>query len=109
MSHCSELMAAFRAVYSGSRSIRDGIIWLVFTAFVEPGAVTVSVFVDRIGVETLTDGRLKAAGSMSGIVDRGKSTTVVACSDGAARDAREQSWVDKWDQECYAIAAVELS
>lgn len=91
MSHCSELMAAFRAVYSGSRSIRDGIIWLVLTAFVEPGAETVSVFVDKIGVETLTDGRLKAAGSISGIVDRGKSTTVVACSDGAARDAREQS------------------
>lgn len=61
------------------------------TDFWEPGAVRVSVFVDRTGVETLTDGRLKAAGSISGIVDRGKITRVVACGDGAARDARAKS------------------
>lgn len=54
-------------------------IWLVLTAFWEPGAVSVSDFVDNTGVETLTAGRLRAAGSMSGIVDRGGTTGVVAC------------------------------
>lgn len=47
-------------------------IWLVLTAFWEPGAVSVSDLVDKTGVDTLTAGRLRAAGSMSGIVDRGE-------------------------------------
>ena len=61
-------MAALSAVYSGSRSIRAGIIWLDFAIFGAPGAKPARVLLDRIGVERLTDGRLKAAGSMSGIL-----------------------------------------
>lgn len=52
-------------------------------------------FVDRIGVERLTDGRLKAAGSMSGMVDltvdKGRVSDLVACGGVAARDAKEEA------------------
>lgn len=58
-------MADFKAAYRGSRSMRAGIIWLVLVTFWETGAETVMDF--RVGVERLTEGRLKAAGSMSGI------------------------------------------
>lgn len=68
-------MAAFSSVYSGSRSIRAGMIWLDFVVFREPEPEPDRVFVDRIGVERLTDGRLKAAGSMSGMVEDGGLAT----------------------------------
>lgn len=42
--------------------------WLDFETFWVLGAVTVSAFGGNIGVEELTEGRLKAAGSMSGIL-----------------------------------------
>lgn len=48
--------------------MRAGIIWLVLVTFCEVGAETVIDF--RVGVERETDGRLRAAGSMSGMVER---------------------------------------
>lgn len=66
--HCSAPMADLSAVYKGSRSIRAGIIWLDLATLSTPGVDVERDFVDRIGVERLMDGRLKAAGSMSGIV-----------------------------------------
>jgi hypothetical protein len=62
-------MACFRAAYSGSRSILAGMIWLVLTGFRELGTDTARDFVLRIGVERLLEERLKAAGSMSGILE----------------------------------------
>ena len=56
------------AVYSGSRSIRGG-TWLDFETFGTMGADALIVFGGRIGVVEM-DGRLNAAGSMSGIVER---------------------------------------
>lgn len=56
-------MHAFSFVYIGSRSIREGINWLVFGFCRDP---TVIDLVDRTGVERLMDGRLlRAAGLMS--------------------------------------------
>ena len=52
----------------GSRSIRAGMIWLVLGTFCSEGPETVMDFVERIGVVKLTDGRLRSAGLMSGIV-----------------------------------------
>lgn len=64
--HSSGAMVTFKAVYNGSRSMRWGIAWLLDILTV-PGAVMPSVFEDNVGVEKLA-GRLRAAGSMSGIV-----------------------------------------
>lgn len=61
-------MAALSAVYNGSKSIRAGMIWLDLAIFGAPGTEPERVLLDRIGVERLIDGRLKAAGSMSGIL-----------------------------------------
>ena len=49
--------------------MRGGMIWLVLMIFWEPGAETVMVLLARVGVERLIEGRLKAAGSMSGMVE----------------------------------------
>ena len=46
--------------------MRAGMIWLVLVTFCDVGAETVIDF--RVGVERLTEGRLKAAGSMSGML-----------------------------------------
>ncbi len=43
--------------------------WLDLETFCELGAETLSDLGGNIGVEELTDGRLRAAGSMSGILD----------------------------------------
>jgi len=59
-------MADFRAVYRGSRSILCGTIWLVLGAFCDDVCTVMDLF-DMTGVESPIDGRLKAAGSMSGI------------------------------------------
>lgn len=67
ISHCSPPIALLRGVYKGSRSMRAGIIWLVLTGLPEPGAVMDRVLFASVGVERLTAGRLKAAGSMSGM------------------------------------------
>jgi len=48
----------------GSRSMRAGINWLVL-GFCNEGTDTLIDFVDRMGVERLMDGRLRAAGLMS--------------------------------------------
>lgn len=48
--------------------MRAGIIWLVFVTFWEIGAETVIDL--SIGVDKDTEGRLRAAGSMSGMVGR---------------------------------------
>ena len=61
-------MASLSAPYIGSRSMREGIIWLLLVNFAEVIPEFASVFVDRIGVDNPIAGRLKAAGSMSGIV-----------------------------------------
>lgn len=58
-------MAAFKLLYKGSRSMRAGIIWLVFVIFWVAGVETVIVL--RTGVDRLIEGRLRAAGSMSGM------------------------------------------
>ena len=51
----------------GSRSMRAGISWLVF-GFCNGGTETFMDLVARIGVERLTEGRLRAAGFMSTIL-----------------------------------------
>lgn len=88
ISHCSGPMAAFSAVYRGSRSIRAGMSWLVFMGFTAPGAETLRLFVERIGVERLADGLLKAAGSISGMLDRGNQQGCRVQRNGGARRAR---------------------
>lgn len=89
-------MALLSAVYNGSRSIRAGITWLVLNGFPEPGAEMGSVLLDKIGVDRLTVGRLKAAGSMSGMVEFGELNAGdvavdVACGRAATRNAKNCS------------------
>ncbi len=62
---CSPI-AVLSAVYSGSRSIRGG-TWLDFETFGALEADALKGFGGNIGVVEM-EGRLKAAGSMSGIV-----------------------------------------
>jgi len=64
---CSPI-ALLSAVYNGSRSIRGG-TWLDFETLGALGIGALIVFGGNIGVVDM-DGRLKAAGSMSGIVKR---------------------------------------
>ena len=64
---CSPI-ALLSAVYNGSRSIRGG-TWLDFDTFGTIGADALIVFGGRIGVVEM-DGRLRAAGSMSGMLER---------------------------------------
>jgi len=64
MAHPSGPMLDLRPVYMGSRSMRAGINWLVL-GFCNDGTDTLIDFVDRMGVERLMDGRLRAAGLMS--------------------------------------------
>jgi hypothetical protein len=59
-------IAVLSAVYSGSRSIRGG-TWLDFDTLGALGAGALNGFGGSIGVVEM-EGRLKAAGSMSGIV-----------------------------------------
>lgn len=92
-------MAPLSTAYSGSKSMRAGIIWLVFTGFPDPGAVMDRVLFDRVGVDRLTAGRLKAAGSISGIVEDGgglwrldhDQRLTVACGEMATRSAIKRS------------------
>lgn len=60
-------MASLSAVYNGSRSIRAG-TWLLLETFGALGTDALIVLGGRIGVVEMTEGRLKAAGSMSGIL-----------------------------------------
>lgn len=60
-------IADLSAVYNGSRSIRGG-TWLDFEALGTLGPDVRSALGGNIGVFELTEGRLNAAGSMSGIV-----------------------------------------
>jgi hypothetical protein len=69
MAHCSGPTVDLSDVYIGSSSIRGGMYWLVFGAFDEDDGATFIDFVERIGVERLMDGRLKAAGLMSTIFE----------------------------------------
>lgn len=91
ISHCSGPIAALSSVYSGSRSIRAGTIWPDLVVFREPEPEPDRDFADRTGVERLTDGRLKAAGSMSGIVVYGAFKGGVACGGEATRNVEEGS------------------
>ncbi len=68
--HPSDPMLDFSAVYMGSRSMRAGINWLVFCGFNE-GTDTLIVLLERIGVDKLIDGRLRAAGLISTILTTG--------------------------------------
>lgn len=78
MGHCSLPMAALRAAYGASRSIRAGMIWLDFAILGAPVPEPARVLLERIGVERLTDGRLKAAGSMSGILTGDEQATAAS-------------------------------
>src|SRR6516162_5903772 len=92
----------------GSRSIRAGINWLVFGAFCRGGPETVMDLLDRIGVERLIDGRLRAAGSspMSGMI-WGIDTdgNIVSHKKRAQRDVEAGSWVHRPVDRDYAIVA----
>lgn len=68
VAQCSPI-ALLSAVYNGSRSIRGG-TWLDLT-FGTLGAAELSVFGGSMGVVEII-GRLKAAGSMSGIVKKSR-------------------------------------
>jgi hypothetical protein len=70
--------------------MRAGMIWLILTGFPEPGAVMERVLFARVGVERLTAGRLKAAGSMSGIVEDGGCGGWITVNTSASRAARLQ-------------------
>ena len=63
-------------------------IWLVLVIFWAPGAETTMALFDRGGVDRVIDGRLKAAGSISGIVERDVNSSV-ACSERPRRHVRE--------------------
>ena len=52
----------------GSRSMRAGISWLVLGALCNDGTETLMDCFERMGVERLMDGRLRAAGLMSTMV-----------------------------------------
>jgi len=62
----------------GSRSMRAGINWLVL-GFCIVGTDTLIDLVDRIGVERLTEGLLRAAGLMSTMASRVASQSLRAC------------------------------
>jgi len=62
----------------GSRSMRAGINWLVL-GFCIVGTDTLIDLVDRIGVERLTEGLLRAAGLMSTMTSRVASQSLRAC------------------------------
>lgn len=89
----------------GSRSIRAGMIWEVLGVFCNDGPETVMDFVDRMGVERLTAGRLRSAGLMSGIL------AVIAMATAEAARAREKhsatrkvgSWAHETNGRIYAI------
>ena len=49
-------------------------IWLVLGAFCREVAETVMDFVERMGVDRLTEGRLRSAGLMSGILTTDRTT-----------------------------------
>ncbi len=67
MAHPSGPMAALRAVYIGSRSMRAGICWLL-AGFCDEVNETLMVLLASTGVERLMDGRLNAAGLISTMV-----------------------------------------
>lgn len=81
MAHFSLPIAAFSAVYNGSKSIRAGMIWLDFAIFGAPGTEPARVLLGKIGVVRPTAGRLKAAGSMSGILIGVESATTSRAAD----------------------------
>jgi hypothetical protein len=58
--------AALSAVYNGSRSMRGG-TWFDFEIFGAEGGIMLRLFGGRIGVVEVSDGLLRAAGSMSGM------------------------------------------
>lgn len=87
MGHWSLPMAALRAAYGTSRSIRAGMIWLDFATLGAPAPEPARVFVERMGVERLTDGRLRAAGSMSGILTGDEQAKATATATAASRAA----------------------
>lgn len=64
--------------------MRAGMSWLEFVIFAAPATLSDSGLWDRTGVVRVTVGRLKAAGSMSGMMAGGGS---VACGEEATRDA----------------------
>lgn len=78
-------MACFRAVYSGSRSIRGG-TWLDLETFGALVTEVLSVFWGSNGVPELAEGRLKAAGSMSGMLNVGFETAYTASLSELSRD-----------------------
>jgi hypothetical protein len=63
---CSPI-ASLSAVYNGSRSMRGG-TWLDFETLGTLGADALTVFGGNIGVFEMTEGRVRAEGSMSGMV-----------------------------------------
>jgi hypothetical protein len=66
VAQCSPI-ASLSAVYNGSRSMRAG-TWLLLDTLGALCADALIVFGGRIGVVEMMEGRLKAAGSMSGIL-----------------------------------------
>lgn len=57
---------ALSAVYNGSRSMRGG-TWFDFETLGAEGGTMLNDFGGRIGVVEVSDGLLRAAGSMSGM------------------------------------------
>jgi hypothetical protein len=66
VAQCSPI-ASLSAVYNGSRSMRAG-TWLLLDTLGALCADALIVFGGRIGVVEMIEGRLNAAGSMSGIL-----------------------------------------
>jgi len=68
MAQPSAPILCLSAVYMGSRSMRVGITWLFLVGFCAEETETFIDLFDRMGVERLMDGRLRAAGLISTIL-----------------------------------------
>lgn len=101
-------MAAFSSLYRGSRSIRDG-IWLDLPVFCALDPRLDNDFDDNTGVETLMDGRLSAAGSMSGMMMSGGSATESRAAEWRRATRRAVHEMHKINAQSYAIANPELN
>lgn len=76
MAQCSPI-ASLSAVYNGSKSIRAG-TWLLLDTLGALCDDALMVLGGSIGVVEMTEGRLKAAGSMSGMLGIGPGAAFIA-------------------------------
>lgn len=73
-------------------------IWLDLVIFCAPGAETTIALFDKGGVDRVTDGRLRAAGSISGIVERDVNSSVAYSARGTRATRRSKHYTHRNDK-----------